>query len=185
MNDTYNYIFANAWAKTGRAEGGYVNDPSDSGGPTNHGITEKVARENGYTGDMRDLSPPKAEQIAKCEYWDVMGLDDVAATSEAIAEEMFDTGFNAGPERAMRFLQRSLNALNRLQKDYPDMIVDGKFGRKTMRALFDYHRLRKGTGIRILLRCLNGLQLAFYIKLVERREKDERFLNGWVLNRVD
>ncbi|KKN15359.1 hypothetical protein LCGC14_0986770 [marine sediment metagenome] len=185
MDDTYNYIFANAWRLTGRAEGDYVNDPSDSGGPTNHGITEKVARANGYTGDMRDLTPPEAEQIAKRKYWDVMSLDDVANISEAIAKEMFDTGFNAGPERAVRFLQRSLNALNRLQKDYPDIIVDGKFGDVTLNALFLYHNKRKGTGIRILLRCLNGLQLAFYIKLVERREKDERFLNGWVLNRVD
>jgi hypothetical protein len=65
------------------------------------------------------------------------------------------------------------------------MAVDGKFGDVTLNALFLYHSKRKGTGIRILLRCLNGLQLAFYMKLVERREKDERFFNGWVLNRVD
>jgi lysozyme family protein len=134
---------------------------------------------------MRDLAPAQAESIAKRKYWDVMGLDGVANISEKIAEEMFDTGFNTGPKRAVKFLQRSLNALNRLQKDYPDMTVDGRFGDVTLNALFLYHSKRKGTGTRILLRCLNGLQLAFYIKLVERREKDERFLNGWVLNRVD
>jgi len=33
-------------------EGGYVNDPSGSGGETNFGITEAVARAYGYAGAM-------------------------------------------------------------------------------------------------------------------------------------
>ena len=46
--------FDKAWEETGRAEGGFVDDPDDSGGATNWGITEKVARKQGYTGHMRD-----------------------------------------------------------------------------------------------------------------------------------
>lgn len=42
-------------AATFANEGGYVNHPSDPGGATNHGITQAVAREKGYEGDMRDL----------------------------------------------------------------------------------------------------------------------------------
>lgn len=48
--------------------GGYSDDPSDSGGKTNHGITEKVARQSGYTGDMRDLSLQQAQDIYVNQY---------------------------------------------------------------------------------------------------------------------
>ena len=185
MGTRYSAAFANAWAKTGRAEGGYVNDPNDSGGETNHGITEKVARKYGYWGNMRDLTPEHAERIAKFAYWDVMNLDEVATISPKIADEMFDTGFNTGPVRAVGFLQRTLNALNRQEKDYDDMLVDGKMGPKTLRAFDKFLYTRRFSDcVTVMLRALNGLQLEFYMSLVERRKKDERFLYGWILNRV-
>lgn len=183
MGTNYSAAFANAWAKTGRAEGGYVNDPEDSGGETNHGITEEVAREQGYDGPMREMTPQRAERIAKREYWDVMLLDEVASVSITIANEMFDTGFNTGPARAVSMLQRSLNALNREEKDYDDMLVDGKLGPRTLWALTRFVSCRV-YGVKVMLRALNGLQLEFYMSLTERRKKDERFLYGWILNRV-
>ena len=36
-------------------EGGYVHHPADKGGATCFGVTEAVARANGYVGDMRFL----------------------------------------------------------------------------------------------------------------------------------
>jgi len=184
LDTRHSAAFVNAWYKTGRAEGGYVDDPEDSGGETNHGITKRVARQNGYDGDMRDMRVAQAEAIAKEHYWDVMSLDDVDRVSPAIAEEMFDTGFNTGPIRAVGFLQRSLNALNRQAKDYDDMLVDGHFGPRTRRALYVFLHTRRHDGEIVMMRALNGLQLEFYMSLTERRQKDERFLYGWILNRV-
>jgi lysozyme family protein len=183
MGTSYSAAFANAWARTGRSEGGYVDDSEDSGGETNHGITKEVAREQGYDGPMRELTPQRAERIAKREYWDVMLLDEIASVSTVIASEMFDTGFNTGPVRAVGFLQRSLNALNRQEKDYDDMLVDGKMGPRTLAALTVFCARRR-FGVKVLNRALNGLQLEFYMSLTERRQKDERFLYGWILNRV-
>jgi len=173
--------FDTAWNRTGLAEGGYVNDPSDSGGETNWGITERVARQAGYTGPMKELWKERAREIGKWKYWDALSLDEVASVSPEIAFEVFDTGFNMGQERAAEFLQRSLNVFNRQGKDYPDIRVDGDIGPGTLGALQSYIDRR---GTKVLLKALNCLQGAFYIELAERREKDERFVRGWLDHRV-
>ena len=50
-------------------EGGYVSNPADKGGPTCFGITEAVARANGYSGAMRQLPREGAAAIYKRLYW--------------------------------------------------------------------------------------------------------------------
>ncbi len=168
-----------------KVEAGYVDDPSDSGGETCWGITVKVARAFGYTGPMKDLPKPVAFAIYVQRYWDKLNLDAVVHLSESIAEELADTGVNQGVARAGKFLQRSLNALNQRGDMYPDLVVDGAVGPASVKALTVYLKRRGKQGERVMLRALNSLQGAFYIELAERREKDERFVFGWLLNRVD
>ncbi len=164
-----------------RLEGGYVNDPSDSGGETNFGITERVARAHGYAGAMRDLPREVAFDIYSTKYWDSVRGDQLVELSEPVAEEVVDTSVNMGPGRAGKFLQRSLNVLNREAQLYADLTVDGDIGPATLRALGGYLATRDADA---LVRALNCLQGAFYIELAERREKDERFVYGWLKNRV-
>lgn len=165
-------------------EGDYSDDQKDSGGKTRWGVTEAVAREAGYAGAMRDLDQAQARAIYKRAYWDAMRLDDVATLSVPVAEELFDTGVNCGTGVAGRFLQRALNALNRQQMDYGDEIVDGAIGLLTLQQLRRFLTVRVKDGEIVLLRALNALQGARYITLAESREKDERFVFGWFLNRV-
>lgn len=177
--------FAKAWAKTGRAEGGYVDNPKDSGGATNHGITEQVARAHGYIGHMRDLPGALALEIAKSQYWDIMRLDEVAQLSAPIAEEIFDSGFLCGQARVVSWLQRLLNVGNRQQRDYPDVVADGLMGKISIAALRAFIARRGTDGERVIYNALNGLQSAFLTELAERREKDEEFWFGWQLHRID
>lgn len=176
--------FEQAFAEVVGVEGGYSNDPSDSGGETNWGITERVARDNGYKGRMKDMPIEKAHEIYKSEYWDVQNLDAIYSLSPGVALELFDTGVNKGVITAGQYLQRSLNVLNDRGRYYPDITVDGLIGQKTIQTLWNFRRIRERRGMRVLLKMLNGLQCAAYIELAEAREKDERFVFGWVENRV-
>ena len=171
-------------------EGGYSNHPSDRGGPTNYGITEAVARANGFAGAMRDLPREEAAAIYRRLYWLRPRFDQVAKRSPAIAGELFDTGVNMGPAVASTFLQRALSALNRDRKDYPDLVPDGRIGQATLAALDTFLKLRGPStgpgspGEAVLLRALDALQGERYIRLAERRPANEAFLYGWLSNRT-
>lgn len=167
-----------------QVEGGYVNDPSDSGGETNWGVTKAVARKYGYEGPMRDMPREIAFNIYEDMYWDSMLLDEIEKYSSLVAAEMADTGVNMGIGRASTFLQIALNALNNQGKDYPDIVEDGDIGRGTLAALNSFYTRRGNDGMLVLEKALNCQQGAFYIDLVRRRQKDEKFLYGWLSNRV-
>ena len=165
-------------------EGGYVEDAADRGGSTCFGITEAVARANGYAGPMRQLPHDEAAAIYKHLYWFRPRFDEVAKRSARIAAELFDTGANMGPAVAVTFLQRALTALNRNGKDYPDLVPDGRIGPATLAALDSFFTLRGSGGETVLLRALEALQGERYLRLAERRPANEAFLYGWLANRI-
>jgi lysozyme family protein len=166
-------------------EGGYVANPADKGGPTCFGISEAVARANGYRGPMRQLPRDEAAAIYKRLYWLRPRFDEIARRSPRIAAELFDTGANMGPAVAVTFLQRALTALNRGGKDYPDLVPDGRIGERTLAALDSFLNLRgKTSGETVLLRALEALQGERYLRLAERRPANEAFLYGWLANRI-
>ena len=166
-------------------EGSYVHHPADRGGPTCFGITQEVARANGYYGQMRELPRAEAAAIYTRLYWLRPRFDAVARLSPAIAAELFDTGVNMGPAVAATFLQRALTALNRNGADYPDLCPDGRVGPTTLAALAAFLKIRgAASGQTVLLRALEALQGERYLRLAERRPANEAFLYGWLANRV-
>ncbi len=162
-----------------RREGDFVNDSSDSGGATRWGITQIVARKNGYLQDMKHFPLVAAITIYEKRYWDKLKLDEVYKYSPEIAEELFDTGVNMGTRRAGEFLQRSLNLLTSSK-----LKVDGQIGKKTIKALRKYEKKRGNNGKEVLFKMLNALQGSFYMTLAERRVKDKKFIYGWFAHRV-
>lgn len=165
-------------------EGGYSDHPADKGGPTRWGVTQAVARIHGYQGDMRQFPRDEAVRIYRHIYWDGPRFGDVAALALKIAAELFDTGVNMGPPVATGFLQRALNALNRDQRDYPDIAIDRAVGPATLHALERFLTLRGEKGEAILLKAMEALQGERYLSLAETRPANEAFLYGWLANRV-
>lgn len=165
-------------------EGGYVNNPDDRGGPTNWGITQKVARAHGYVGDMRNLTREQAVNIFEADYWYGPRFDQIAKVSESLAAELMDTGVNMGPAVASKFLQRWLNAFNLKGTLYPDMFVDGQIGPRTVAALTVYMNKRGKEGEAVMLTALNCSQGAKYLDIMEANPNQETFGYGWLRERV-
>ena len=165
-------------------EGGYSNHRADRGGPTCWGVTQAVARAHGYAGEMRLLPREEAEAIYRRAYWLRPGLDRVALRAPRVAAELFDTGVNMGPETAVGFLQRALNALNRGARDYPDVPASHRVDAATEKALDGFVRRRARGGETVLLKAIEALQGERYLRLAEKRPANEAFLYGWLANRV-
>lgn len=165
-------------------EGDYINHPADRGGPTRWGITQAVARRQGYMDDMRHLPQNDAAAIYKRLYWLTPSFDKVAETAPKLAAELFDTGINMGTATAIGFLQRALNALNREARDYGDLTIDRRIGPATILALNAFLTKRGNSGEDVLLKAVEALQGAHYVRLAETRPSQEAFLYGWLANRI-
>ena len=118
-------IFEVAFEKLLKHEGGYSDHAADPGGKTRYGITEAVAREVGYRGDMRDLPLDLAKRIYKDKYWDAVQAEQLPAD---VRYPLFDAAVNSGVPQASKWLQRACGVRD-----------DGVVGEKTIRAANSLH----------------------------------------------
>ena len=125
-------------------EGGFVDNPKDPGGATRWGITERVARANGYVGDMSEFPVERAKQIARWEYWDAVQADQLPAQ---LRYAVFDAAYNSGPVQAVHWLQRALGVK-----------ADGVIGTQTRLAAQQCAPDR-------VLACMLGMRLQFMTNL--------------------
>jgi lysozyme family protein len=111
-------------------EGGYVNHPSDPGGMTNLGVTEKVWEE--WVGHpttekgMRALTPEMVGPLYRRKYWDKVQADHLPT---GVDLAVFDFAVNSGPGRAAKTLQKVLGVTQ-----------DGDIGPITLRAALGVDR---------------------------------------------
>ncbi len=181
--------FEAAYNKTMHHEGGYVHDPDDVGGETYKGIARKYNPNwDGweiidYHNDDSDFPQclnnitglqNSVYEFYKQRYWDVNRLDDV--DDQAIAEEMFDTGVNMGIGRAARFLQKSLNYLNRNGSLYDELVVDGKIGPTSLDAL---NIVLDDGDEKVLLTMMNVLQGQHYMNYMDNSPSQKKYARGW------
>lgn len=102
-------------------EGGYSFNATDPGGETMWGITARVARRNGYLGEMKLLPRDTAKGIAEHEYWMPARCDDLPP---ALRFQMLDAAYNSGVTQAALWLQRAV-----------DVQADGVIGPATLAAV--------------------------------------------------
>ena len=193
-------IFSEALSLTFGFEGGEVNDAADSGGHTNFGVTEMLARDYGFAGDMSFLTKDKAKDIFRWKFW--LGKDAAGnakmSPAFAIASGLlhvdagrveralplgilaFDFSVNSGNVGFVKALQNLLNVSNANEKLFDDLADDGLWGKKTEMALLT---LLDKRGCRHVRKLLLFWRSAFFFQLAQKRKKDERFLAGWI-NRV-
>ena len=114
-------------------EGGWVSDPADPGGATNHGVTIGTLRRLGLdlTGDgrvteadLRRLTRAQAVDVFIEHYFDRPRIDDLPPALQA---GVFDMQVNAGTH-AVKILQCLLCDMG-----FP-VTVDGAIGPKTVKA---------------------------------------------------
>lgn len=186
--------FEAALAVVLKHEGGYVNDPVDRGGETYRGVARRfhpqwsgwkridtLKKRAGFPGSLDSDSAlqKSVAEFYRSNYWAPLKGDKLG--DDALAQELFDTAVNMGVRRAVRFFQEALNLLNRNQKNYEDLVVDGWLGAKSLAALGAL--LKSDRSARHLLKLLNALQAAHYIEIMRNDPSQERFARGW-LNRT-
>jgi lysozyme family protein len=125
-------------------EGGYSNHPSDPGAETMWGITARVARANGYTGDMKALPRDTAKAIYRSKYWASVKAESLP---DALRFDVFDAAVNSGYPQAVKWLQQSIG-----------ITADGVMGPITLTAV------TAGNPLRVLMR-FNGYRLRFMASL--------------------
>ncbi|THF64307.1 glycoside hydrolase family 108 protein [Pseudothauera rhizosphaerae] len=136
-------------------EGGFVDHPDDPGDATNWGITERVAREQGYTGQMRDMPRSTAREIYRRAYWQRARADQY---DPAIGFQLFDAAVNHSIGTAIRFLQRAVGVAD-----------DGAVGPVTLQAI-------AAMPVPDVLARFNAERLEFYTEL----STWPSFGKGWV-----
>lgn len=169
------------------AEGGFVDHPSDPGGPTNYGVTQRVARQAGYTGNMRDfpkhcaeVAPSEvcADKIYVARYIEGPGYMPLVAIEPAVAEELVDTTVNMGPPRPSRWFQQAINEMGS-----GPIVADGQVGPSTIAAYVRLQKIGPSACVAMLDR-LDAKQAAEYRRLIQVNPKLGVFLKGWLRNRI-
>lgn len=89
-------------------EGGYVNDPDDSGGETKYGISKRA-----YPNlDIKNLTIEQAHAIYEKDYFSKLPKVE----DEEFQYHLYDHGINAGVSQALKIYKDSLNSSNPAQK---------------------------------------------------------------------
>jgi len=137
-------------------EGGYVNDPTDTGGETKYGISKRAYPDE----DIKELTIERAKELYKKDYWDRFKVESFP---DRIRHIFVDMCINMGGGRATKILQEACNSKNSYKID-----VDGGIGKDTIKAAANVEDFR-----------LRAFRVMFYAELVMKKPEQMKFWVGW------
>lgn len=163
-------------------EGGWSDDPEDTGGATKYGVSltfakstrDKMFDKDGdgriTRNDIKLLTKADAAAAFRKYFWNKpYGLDSLDSDKKAYV--VFDAAMNNGPANATRFIQRACRTLGY------NLEVDGVYGPMTKKALED-------APVDEFCEAFLDYRERFFHAIVKNRPSQKVFLKGW-LNRIN
>jgi lysozyme family protein len=135
-------------------EGGFTDDPNDSGGKTKYGISKKAYPDE----DIVNLTLSRAKELYKRDYWDKCRCDQLPDGTDIV---VFDTAVNMGVGYAAKTLQKAVGAT-----------ADGKIGPQTL-SLVNYSNPQE-----LLANYMTSRMLKYH-RIAVKNTKNEKFVKGW------
>lgn len=147
-------------------EGGYVNDPDDSGGETYKGISRKFnpSWKGWYYVDKKDFANKDLDDwvfdFYYTKFWERLNIDGLV--NQEIATSIFDFAVNAGVKTSAILAQKAA-----------DVEADGEIGVNTINAI----------------NCINAdlflsnfalAKIVRYVTICKKNTKNRKYFFGWV-----
>jgi lysozyme family protein len=136
------------------AEGGFVDNPTDKGGKTKFGISQRAFPDV----DIKNLTWEGAQAIYYKNYYEPIKGDQLPAK---IAKLVLDYGVNSGVSRAVKDLQKLLR-----------VTVDGKMGPKTIEAIMEEDEDE-------LVKKYIAARRKNYERIIKNNPSQKEFKKGW------
>lgn len=161
-------------------EGGYVNDPQDSGGETYKGISRKMnpqwsgwtvvdteKKQAGFPLSL-DKNPTLQQSVAsfyKTNYWDKIQGDQMQ--NQNVATSIFDFAVNAGVTTSIKLAQQTVKVNN-----------DGILGNISLSTI-------NQTDPNLFVALFTIEKVKYYIQITNRNPDNRKFFFGWVNRAVN
>lgn len=157
-------------------EGGYSNNPNDTGLATKYGISLRFLKTLGIDGDLDgdgDVDPQDIKgmpiriacDLYKQYFWDANDYGSI--NDQEVATKVFDMCVNMGAKRAHKIVQKALNVVNG-----DALVVDGVIGPITLGKI-------NATDPTELLYALRNQAWEFYVAVIAANPSQQVFENGW------
>jgi len=148
-------------------EGGKVDDPTDRGGRTAYGVTQRAFDDYLTTRALphRDVWTIQPDEVASVYYSDYWQKCPAGIVDKPLDLVMMDSAVQHGPGRATKWMQTVIGAT-----------VDGAYGPASQAA---YAKALSAQGVMTLCDKIITLRTQFYAAIIARDLSQMKYKNGW------